>query len=322
MASESGGGNWDQWAKNIEMACETQKHLFEQHFREFRAMEGHMEKISEGMALHLSGFREEMKVFFGQAQSQLGGQAEQERQKLGTELSGLVNEFLMRCQQGENNLQHIADCQKQLLSIAIEREVGEKIKVFEVQVNKFMDLKFSEFRDREENLRRRLDDLHDATHNLVDLSQKCEDNRKGLHKLSGDVNRGLRELGERWDKNVQDIVGECRNDLAGKDAQICTLGTQYKSACEALRDCQKLVARMDRLEGVFGAQVSWEKMTDFMGKIEEAVQIQVRQAMSLQDKKIMEMMMTKILDENVRDGRNAEMCVVFVRWLVGKLFVR
>ena len=48
------------------------------------------------------------------------------------------------------------------------------------------------------------------------------------------------------------------------------------------------------------------KMTDFMGKIDEAV-IQVRQAMSLQDKKIMEMIMTKILDERVRDGKNAEM---------------
>ena len=136
------------------------------------------------------------------------------------------------------------------------------------------------------------------------MQSSMDQNRDFVKKVSADCQSSLQGFRTHLDREVCRVVEESRLAHA---AQIHSLTSQVQAAMQKGKDWDSLSVKLDRLEeGWSNQQVPWKTMMDNFGKMEETIQNQVRRAMSLQDQKLMEVMMTKMLDGKLREDRNAE----------------
>ena len=150
----------------------------------------------------------------------------------------------------------------------------------------------------------RLEELHQASCNFPEMQSAMDQNRDFVKKVSADCQSSLQGFRTHLDREVCRVVEESRLAHA---AQIHSLTSQVQAAMQKGKDWDSLSVKLDRLEeGWSNQQVPWKTMMDNFGKMEETIQNQVRRAMSLQDQKMMEVMMTKMLDGKLREDRNAE----------------
>ena len=220
------------------------------------------------------------------------GQVEEERHRISTELHQSINNFLSSCQKGEMDIQKIAELQKQLLEISVERNVSEKIVSLEEKVHRFFEPRFEEFLQKQKGLQVQFEELLANNRKVVEVQNFCVKLQRGI----ADVESSVQNLQRHW----QEVLHENKAGLAQFTQQLQVVGRQAE-------DIKNLSGRLDKFEAILGGQqFPWQKIVDFMGKMEETVQNQVRRAMNLQDQKVMEIMMTKMMDEKMREERNAE----------------
>ena len=117
-----------------------------------------------------------------------------------------------------------------------------------------------------------------------------------------------RELNHGLEGQIQQVARECRGEMRNLRNHFGTLTERLNIFPESLgSDLQDLAARFSRVEGFLSTNDwSLDKVLGLISKTQETIETEVRQTLALQDRRIMEAMMSKMVDERFRQSRKEE----------------
>ena len=120
--------------------------------------------------------------FLQETMAQIDGhiamEVERETQKQIGEVSQTVNNFILQCQQGGQMVQNVAQVQRGLLEVEIQRQVEEKIKTLETGMAEFLRLHVEDLKGREGGLVQKLEFLNNSISELKTFLNMSKETKK------------------------------------------------------------------------------------------------------------------------------------------------
>jgi hypothetical protein len=334
--------DWDDWADSVEgrvgdlhQRCQ----ILENKPGSTDFILGQLQSIEKILDEKISKSHGDFINFLQQNVQQMNEQTtalvERERQKIQNDLSQTLNNFILTCQQSGETVRNLAEVQKSLLEAEIQRlvntklensrkEMGDafqkhlehcqkfeeatlkKLQFFEtsmVQMNDFVNA-FDGWwgRTRADLLTslvstQQVQTMVDERMTIADQTLK-EVLARDIQSAMGTWGANLREVETKWQKFMTEKLAVIQVHLSKAKEAFTNLETQQKLQGEQLK----------KLEGFLGAQpaITLEKVVDLMGKTEETIQRQVRQEIDLRCQRNMESMVTKLLEERLKQTEREE----------------
>ena len=124
-----------------------------------------------------------------------------------------------------------------------------------------------------------------------------------LAQLESDVPKWLREQDSRINRQVDQVLGECRAEFNTKNSQPCPLAQQLQFDLEKIKsENQALLTRMEKLESLFGGrEVPWQEMLDMYHRVSESVSGEVKRELDLRERNVIEMLVKQQFEDRLRD---------------------
>jgi hypothetical protein len=127
-----------------------------------------------------------------------------------TEISKLANKLVLHFQQGGETIQKLAECQKNLLAVEIERQIGCKVKELENGVNQVLKRQVEEISKMQQDLFHKVSVAERSTEELKKFVVGSEEKRKLQEKSLTEVREVLRELSSGLEGRFQKFSQECQ----------------------------------------------------------------------------------------------------------------
>ena len=282
-------------------------------------------KISANHGEFLAVVEQKMK----QVEQHVVTKVEHEKQRIQGELSQLLNNFILHCQQGGETVRTLAGVQKELLNVEIQAQIQAKSEDLEIKVKDFLQKQSEEFQRKDTMLTAKVSKFEEPLGQInTFLSGFAEWWKKAKEEIISTFTQSplmeiqmakweteadlkfqgkLQATMESWLGKADDHINrECaglKESIRQRFEKIQNFLEQSKIAAQQVEAKQILQhVRLDKLQTLLEKSqgLPFEKIMELMNKSEDNIRTQVRTEMDLQGRRNMEIMMTKMLEERFK----------------------
>jgi hypothetical protein len=334
--------DWDEWADSVEgrvgdldQRCQTLENKPGSTDFILGQLQSFEKTLDEKVSKSHGDFLNFLQQNVQQMNEQTAALVERERKKIQDDLSQALNNFILTCQQSGETVRNLADVQKGLLEAEIQRLFNSKLENFQKEMGDALRRHLDQCRKFEESTTKKLqffetsmvqmNDFVNAfdgwwarsradllsslvstqqVHTLVEEKTAAADQHlkevlaRDIQSVTGTWGASLREVETKWQKFMMEKFAVIQDHLGKAKEAFTKLEMQQKLQEEQLK----------KLEGFLGAQpaITLDKVVDLMNKTEETIQRQVRQEIALQCQRNLETMVTKLLEERLKQTEREE----------------
>eukprot|EP00667_Euglena_gracilis_P004907 EG_transcript_4936 len=224
------------------------------------------------------------------------------KREIQAELSATVNDLLLQFQQNGEMVQNLAQCQRHLLSVEMERQFAEKVKKVEDGVNTFFEAQVEGLRKNERDFSQKLSFLEKSVGEMHVVVQQVGEKEKQQEIAVNQVKSAVGELSSGLEGRFGIIFQQCKGLGETECAKFQAQAEKLKEFSQSLeRESKALNDRLGRLENFLGRKdFPIEKVCDLINKSEETIRLEVQRELGLQTRKNLEVIISEMLQERLR----------------------
>jgi hypothetical protein len=253
---------WDQWAHGVDCHLQELSRCitnWESLIPPQIVIENRLETFEKQLAEKNAQAQAELLQFIhenlAKRNTEMCNQFEHQKQKSQEAIQQSVSQFIMQCQEGGNAVEKIADCQKQLLGIEVQRQVEGKFRDFEQKLREFLDGKFTRLEKSEKDVQDKLFAPGGLIEQVGNCSHSIEGVKSEFQREISAFRQGNRELCSGVNKRFAEIAAGQKAVIEESKTIFGTLTQEIQQRFEAVKSESKaLGGRVTAIEKVLGSQ--------------------------------------------------------------------